>query len=205
MRPLWCSTLRSLNWWNFVGLGTSIPFMLSLKIIVFVSVLFFLLFLYKKMSATRINFKCDSVCSCYQWNCQCSWSVSLDISLYLWQYNLLQFPEHGHTRPLRVLQIAVNHLLYWAVQNEFSFSAAKTKCLHLTWLQVLWFTSFPHLFFHSKALLFAPLVKFLGLLLGSKFTGEPHVNCEFSLSSLKVSSGQSWDGDQEVMLDLTDT
>jgi hypothetical protein len=58
------------------------------------------------------------------------------------------------------LQISVNHLVHWALQNRFSFSTAPALDLFLS----------------SSALLFAPAVKLLGLL-DSKLLWE--TNCIF--------------------------
>jgi hypothetical protein len=68
----------------------------------------------------------------------------------------------------------------------------------------------PHLYLNNRAPPFAPSVKFLGLLLDSKLTWEPHlwwlwVKCERSHRILQILIGSSWGGDQMVMLWLYHT
>jgi hypothetical protein len=101
----------------------------------------------------------------------------------------------------RRLQLAVNHLLHWALENGFSFSRTKSQCVHFTRLRGL--HPHPTLFLQNSALPLVPSVKFLGLLLDNKLSWKPHlrwlrVKCQGSLNILIVLRERSWGGDTTV-------
>jgi hypothetical protein len=101
------------------------------------------------------------------------------------------------------LQLTINRLLHWALQNGFSFSAAKTQCVLRLW----GVHQPPVLYLNNHASPVVPLAKFLGLVLDSRLSWEPHLRqlratCERSLNVLRVLSGVSWGGDCTAMLRL---
>jgi hypothetical protein len=105
----------------------------------------------------------------------------------------------------RRFQLTINHLSHWALQNGFSFSAAKTQYVHF--LRLRGVHPPPVLYLNNHALPVVPSAKFLGLVLDSRLCWEPHLrqlraSCERSLNILRVLSGVSWGGDRTVMLRL---
>jgi hypothetical protein len=101
------------------------------------------------------------------------------------------------------LQLTMNHLSHWVLQNKFSFFAAKTQCVCFTRLQGL----HPFLSLFSTAVLFCFLwlSSCLGLHLESWLLWEPHlwrlcIYCDQSLNILSILSGRSWGQDWMVMV-----
>jgi hypothetical protein len=105
----------------------------------------------------------------------------------------------------RRLQDAINRLSRWARENGFTFFPDKAKRLHFTRLRGL--HPDPCSSLRNRVLPFAPILEFLGLILHSKLSREPHmrylrVKCERPLNILNVLSGRSWGGDRMVLLRL---
>jgi hypothetical protein len=105
----------------------------------------------------------------------------------------------------RRLQLTINRLSQWALQNGFSFSVAKTQCVHFLRLRGL--HPRPVLYLSNHALPVVPSAKFLGLVLDSRLSWEPHLrklrtSCERSLNGSRVLFGASWGGDRTVMFRL---
>jgi hypothetical protein len=105
----------------------------------------------------------------------------------------------------RRLKLAINCLSHWALQNGLSVSAAWTKCVHF--LRLRGVHPPPVLYLNNHALPVVPSTKFLGLVLDSSLSWEPHLRqlratCERSLNVLRVLSGTSWRWDRAVMLGL---
>jgi hypothetical protein len=89
----------------------------------------------------------------------------------------------------RRLQLTINRLSHWPLQSSFSFSAAKTQCVHF--LRLRGVHPPPVLYLNNHALPVVPSAKFLGLVLDSKLS--PHLRqlrspCERSLNFLRVLS-----------------
>jgi hypothetical protein len=59
----------------------------------------------------------------------------------------------------RRIQLTINRLSYWALQKGFSFSAAKTQCVHF--LRLLGVYPPPVLYLNNHALPIVPSAKFL--------------------------------------------
>jgi hypothetical protein len=105
----------------------------------------------------------------------------------------------------RRLKLTINRLSHKALLNGFSFSAAKTQCVHF--LRLRGVHPPPVFCLNNHALPVVPSAKFLGLVLVSKLSWEPHLrqlraSCERSLNVLCVLSGGSWGEDRTVMLRL---
>jgi hypothetical protein len=64
-------------------------------------------------------------------------------------------------------------LSYWALENIFSFPAAKTQCLSFTHLWDL--HPHPSFFLNNSALLFAPSIRILSLILLKTLSWELHL------------------------------
>jgi hypothetical protein len=104
----------------------------------------------------------------------------------------------------RRLQLTINRLSRWASQNGFTFFAAKTQCVHFLRLRRV--HPPPVLYLNNHALPVVPS-KFLGLVLDSRLSWEPHLRqlratYERSLNVLRVLSGVSWVGDRPAKLRL---
>jgi hypothetical protein len=97
----------------------------------------------------------------------------------------------------RRLQLTINRLSQWALRNSFSFSAAKTQSVHF--LRLRGVHPPPVLYLNNHALPVVPSAKFLGLVLDSRLSWEPHLwqlraSCKRSLNVLHIFSGASWGG-----------
>jgi hypothetical protein len=106
----------------------------------------------------------------------------------------------------RRLQLTVNSLSHWALQNGFPFSAAKTQ--RVQFLRLRGVHPPPVLYLNNHDLPVVPSAKYLGLVLGIRFSWEPHLrqlraSCERSLNVLRVLSRASWGGDRTVMFRLS--
>jgi hypothetical protein len=139
---------------------------------------------------------CDAVRNRHQRNGKCSRAgPSVATSLYVETSLFTTVPG----------ALSSSNTGFRALENGFSFSPDKTQCVHFTHLRGL--RPHPSLLLSNCALPFVITVKFLGLMLDSKLSWEPHlrwlcVRREWSLNVLKVLSGGSWDGDRKVMLRL---
>jgi hypothetical protein len=104
----------------------------------------------------------------------------------------------------RRLQLTINRLSHWAFQNGFSFSAAKTQCVHF--LRLRGVHPPPVLYLNNHALLSSRLLHFLFLSSIADSLGtllrQLRASWERSLNILRVLSGASWGGGRSVMLRL---
>jgi hypothetical protein len=103
----------------------------------------------------------------------------------------------------RRLQLTINRLSHWALQNGFSFSPAKTQCVQF--LRLLGVHPPSALYLNNHALPVVPPTKFLGLVLDSRLSWEPYLRqlrapCKSSLNVLRVLSWVSLGGDRTIML-----
>jgi hypothetical protein len=89
----------------------------------------------------------------------------------------------------RRFQLTINRLSHWAFQNGFSFCAAKTQCVHFLNLREV-HPPFA-LYQYNHAIPVVPSTKFLGLVLHTRLSWEPHLrqllaSCKRSLNILRV-------------------
>jgi hypothetical protein len=94
------------------------------------------------------------------------------VSPYLYVYDVaISYASTSMDTIERRLQLTINHLSHWALQNGFSFSAAKTQCVHV--LRLRRAHSPPVLYLNNHALPVVQSAKFLGLVLDSRLCALP--------------------------------
>ena len=104
----------------------------------------------------------------------------------------------------RKLQMTINKLQEWTLQNGFTISQSKTVAMHF-W-QRKWQPD-PELKIGSTPIKFVKEAKFLGLIWDSKLSFLPHImyiknKCKKALNLLRVLSHTEWGGDKETLLKL---
>jgi hypothetical protein len=97
------------------------------------------------------------------------------------------------------LQICLNKIEKWAMENGFKFSSSKTLGMH--------FCNKRGLHPDPELELYISETKFLGLLFDSKLTFLPHIKMLKNkslkaLNSLKFVSSTDWGADSTVLLNL---
>jgi ribonuclease HI len=105
----------------------------------------------------------------------------------------------------RQLQAAVNKIVKWSEENGFTFSPAKTVCVHFCRKRGI--HPDPDIHFGDGNINVSKEVKFLGVIFDSKLTFLPHIlnlrkRCERSLNLLKVLSNTSWGADRTSLLKI---
>jgi hypothetical protein len=135
-------------------------------------------------------------------------SVGPFVAVLLHVDNITIYYSSGALSLLNASIRAVNCLSWWAVENGFFFSSDKTQCVHFTCVRGLHAHTSLHV--SNITLPFVMMVKFLGLIVDTKLSWEPHlryllVKCEQSLNVLEVLFGRSWGGDQMAILQLYHT
>ena len=105
----------------------------------------------------------------------------------------------------RQLQLCLNKIHKWSLENGFKFSKAKTSCVHFCNMRKM--HKDPELFLDKTPIKVVPEAKFLGLTFDSKLSFIPHIKnlkakCLKALDLLKVVSNAKWGGDEETLLHL---
>ena len=105
----------------------------------------------------------------------------------------------------RQLQMCLNKISKWALENGFRFSKSKTNAMHFCNKRKL--HNDPELFLDKTPLKVVKEAKFLGLLFDNKLSFIPHIKqlktkCLKALNLLKSVSGTKWGGDQKTLLTL---
>ena len=105
----------------------------------------------------------------------------------------------------RQLQLGVNKIHDWSVENGFKFSRSKTVCMHFCQLR----TQHPEpvLTLAGEHIKVEKETKFLGLIFDNKLSFIPHIKalkarCLKTLDILKVLSSTEWGTDKTVLLQL---
>ena len=105
----------------------------------------------------------------------------------------------------REMQLCVNSVHKWVVENGFKFSTTKTQCIH--------FHNFrdtfpdPEIFLGKDRIQAVKEAKFLGLIFDQKLAFLPHIlnlklSCQKSLDILRVVGHTDWGADRSVLLRL---
>jgi ribonuclease HI len=105
----------------------------------------------------------------------------------------------------RQLQATVNKIVKWSEENGFTFSPAKTVCVHFCRKRGI--HPDPEIQFGSGNINVSKEVRFLGIIFDSKLTFLPHIlnlrrKCERSINLLKVLSNTSWGADRSSLLKI---
>ena len=105
----------------------------------------------------------------------------------------------------RQLQLTINKLQKWVLENGFKFSTPKTECIHFhrRRTQVL----APALTLNGQPVKVSRQVKFLGVIFDDKLSFMPHIKylrqiCQPGLNVLKVISHTDWGADRHTLLRL---
>ena len=142
--------------------------------------------------SVKINNIVKSVCPC------------VECFLYVDDFCICYRSKHMHTIE-RQLQQMLNNLSKWPSENGFKISKTKTKCMHFCQSKKLHLD--PELILDGVQIEVVPEFKFLGLLLDSKLSFIPHINClsnkcHKALNLLRVVSSMDWGADRKVLLRL---
>ena len=148
------------------------------------------------LSVTCFSIKINSIVKSIKSNIMCS--------LYVDDF-LVAFRSKQMATIERQLQLNLNNLNKWSVENGFKFSKSKTVCMHFCHLRNLHHD--PELTIDNTPIKVVKETKFLGLIFDSKLSFIPHITmlktkCLKSLNLLKVVSKMGWGGDTTVLLNL---
>ena len=149
------------------------------------------------LSPTLFNIKINSIVN--------SITENLMSSLYVDDF-LIAFRGKYMPTIERQLQMNLNRIHKWSVENGFKFSKQKTVCMPFFYPRSSDRPD-PSLTIDNCQIKVVHETKFLGLLLDSKFNFIPHINalkakCMKSLNLLKVVGKYNWGGDSTVLLRL---
>ena len=129
---------------------------------------------------------------------------SLSKTLFVDDFNVSCRGRHMSTIE-RQLQLCLNKIHKWSLQNGFRFSKAKTCCIHFCNKRKL--HNDPELFLDKTPIKVVKEAKFLGIIFDSKLSFIPHIKhvkakCLKSLDLLKVLASTKWGGDETSLLHL---
>ena len=105
----------------------------------------------------------------------------------------------------RKLQLTLNNLQRWSVENGFKFSTSKTAVVHFCNQRRL--HPDPQLTLNGTILPVENQIKFLGVIFDNKLTFVPHLKalkqkCMHSLNLLRVVGHKDWGGDFSTLIKL---
>jgi len=148
------------------------------------------------LSPTLFNIKINSIVN--------SISENLMSSLYVDDF-LIAYRSRYMPTIERQLQLNLNIIQKWTLENGFKFSKQKTVCMHFCHLRSN--HPDPSLKIDNCQIKVVNETKFLGVLFDSKLSFIPHINalkakCLKSMNLLKVVSKYNWGGDTTVLLRL---
>ena len=128
----------------------------------------------------------------------------VDCSLYVDDF-LICYRSSKITTIERQLQLCLNKIHDWSVQNGFKFSRSKTVCMHFCRKTKM--HNDPSLFLNGHPIPVVEEFKFLGLIFDKKLTFLPHIKylkdrCQKALDLLRVLSNTDWGADRKVLLRL---
>ena len=146
------------------------------------------------LSVTLFNVKINSIIKCVSNNMNCS--------LYVDDF-LLCYRSKTMNNAERNLQMSLNKVNNWALENGFRFSKTKTQCVHFCRQRSCYRE--PDLTIGGVKIPTADEVKFLGIIFDRKLTFIPHIKylkakCLKALNILKVVASTDWGADRTVQI-----
>ena len=105
----------------------------------------------------------------------------------------------------RTMQLCIDRINQWVVENGFKFSASKTVCMHFTKKRGI--CDKPSITLENTELQVVEEAKFLGLIFDKRLTFKSHVSqlrkkCEKALDILRVVGHTDWGADKVTLLHL---
>ena len=105
---------------------------------------------------------------------------------------------------LRSMQLCINKIQKWVVENGFKFSISKTTCVHFH-KQCIY--TEPSLHLDGQAIPVEDKVKLLGLVFDKKLDFKSHISylkkkCQKTLNILRVVGHTDWGADKSTLLKL---
>ena len=125
-------------------------------------------------------------------------------SLFVDDFALMAKGKHLHSIE-RQLQLCVNAIEKWALENGFKFSQTKTECIHFSQRRER--LADPVITLKGSPIKVSNQVKFLGLIFDSRLSFVPHIkylrtSCMQTCNLLKVISSTDWGADKKTLLML---
>ena len=129
---------------------------------------------------------------------------NIDGSLFVDDFNVCCSGANMHSIE-RQLQLCLNKIQKWSLENGFKFSKVKTSCVHFCNKRKV--HNDPELYLNGNLIKVVKEAKFLGIIFDSKLSFIPHIKglkakCLKALDLLKVISNSNWGGDQPTLLHL---
>ena len=148
------------------------------------------------LSVTLFSIKINSIVNVVRRDMPCS--------LYVDDF-LICYRGRGMNTIERQLQLCLNRIHEWSVENGFKFSKTKTVCVHFCLLRTL--HPDPVLTMDGDPIEVAKETKFLGLTFDNKLSFLPHIKalkcrCVKALDAMKVLASTEWGADSTVLLRL---
>ena len=148
------------------------------------------------LSVTLFNIKINSITKVIKDNITCS--------LYVDDFLICYRGKHMHSIE-RQLQLSLNKIFTWSIENGFKFSKTKTVAVHFCQLRTPHLD--PELRLDGDIIQVVEETKFLGLTFDHKLSFLPHIlslksKCLKALDIIKVLSNTKWGADTRVLLRL---
>lgn len=126
---------------------------------------------------------------------------AIDSALYVDDFVISYRSHHIHSLE-RTLQLNLNRINNWAINNGFSFSKSKTQCVHFCPIRKL--HNDPVLKLEGDIIPVVNQYKFLGVIFDKKLNFIPHINylrrkCNNTLQLLRVVAHTKWGADQQTL------
>ena len=132
-------------------------------------------------------------------------SVSSNANASLFVDDFAVYIEGKHLKHLeRTMQLCINKIYKWVVENGFKFSVSKTTCVHFHRQRI---HAEPSLHLDGQAIPVKGEAKFLGVIFDTKLSFKPHIfnlkkKCQKALNLLRVVGHSDWGADKITLLKL---
>ena len=142
------------------------------------------------LSLTLFSVKINCITQCLKPGVDCS--LHVDDFYICYRSSIISIIE-------RQLQLCLNKLQEWAIDNGFRFSKTKTVCRHICLKRGLHLD--PQLFLDKSPIPVVEETKFLGVISNRRLSFVLHLKLK-ALNLLKVIGNTDWGSDRNVMLRL---